>query len=102
MGLVLWNLSEDRGIDDMISGGPCQIKEAGSLVSITISLDLWDAPWVLGAVLNDFTLQALKSSFCLFSSCLKYCSVGLRFYKLLFFLLLFSTSHVLKIASSRI
>lgn len=85
MGLILWNLSEDRGMDDMISGGPCQIKEPGSLISIIISLDLLDTPWVLGAVLNDFILQALKSSFCLFSSCLEYCNIRLSFSKLLFF-----------------
>lgn len=73
-------------------------QEPGNFISVIISLDLLDAPWVLGAVLNDFILQALKSSFCLFSSGLKYCNTGLSCNKLLlFFLLLFTANHVLKI-----
>lgn len=86
MALILWDLSEDRGMDDVISGGPCQIKEPGSLVSIIINLDLLDSPWVPQAVLNEFIFQALKSSCCLFSSCLKYCNIGPSFPKILFFL----------------
>lgn len=82
----------------MISGGPCQIKEPGSLPSIIISLDLLDTPWALVTVLNDFILQALKSSVCLFTSCLEYCNIGLSFYKLsLCFLLLCTTNQVLKL-----
>lgn len=87
----------------MLSGEPCQIKGPGNLISVIISLDLLDTSWVLGAVLNDFILQALKSSFCLFSRCLKYYNIGLGFYKiLLFLLLLFITNHVLKIKSEKI
>lgn len=59
-------------MDVMISGGPCQIKELG-----IISLDLLDTLWVLGPVLDDFTLHALRYSFCLLLSCLKYCGTGL-------------------------
>lgn len=42
-----------------------------------ISLDLLDTLWVLGPVLDDFTLHALRYSFCLLLSCLKYCGTGL-------------------------
>lgn len=73
-----------------ISGGPCQIKELG-----IINLDLLDTSWVLRPVLHDFTLHALKYSFCLFFSCLKYCGIELSFCKhLLLFLLLFTTNWV--------
>lgn len=62
MGLVSWDLSADRGMDDVISGGPCQIKDPGSLISIIIHLDLLDTPWVLRTVLNDFIFQALLAA----------------------------------------
>ena len=88
--------SEDRGMDDVISGGPCQIKEPGSLISIIINLDLLDIPWVLRAVLNDFILQDLKSSFCLFSSHLRYNNIGQSFCKVSLFCIIIYYKPYLK------
>lgn len=44
MGLILWNLAEDRGMDGMIPGGPCQIQEPGSLISVIVGEIYWTPP----------------------------------------------------------